>query len=120
MNIPAFAAGTRQQHELLCEQDEGIRHVVTHQAAVPPSVGRGRRTTTPAWMTMGTGGTAHAPRKLQQQQQPSNGARQEEVRPSAIVATRTVAALRPVGRGGRTTAPAWMMRGSTLVTGGLQ
>ena len=64
--ILALAAGTRQQHELLCEQHEGARPVATHGAAVSPSVGRGRRTTIPAWMTMGAGGTVHAPRELQQ------------------------------------------------------
>ena len=66
--IAALAAGTRQQHELLCVKHEGVRPVATHPAAVPASVGRGRRTTTPALMTMGTGDTAHAPRELQQQQ----------------------------------------------------
>ena len=69
---------------------------------------------------MGTGETAHASREQQQQQQPSIGGRQEENRPPAIVATHPVAAPPPVGRGRRTTTPAWMMRGSALVVGGLQ
>ena len=65
MSIPGIAAGTRQQHELLCEQHEGVRPVATHLTAVAPSVGRGRWTTTPAWMIMGTDETAHIPGGLQ-------------------------------------------------------
>ena len=57
---------------------------------------------------------------LQQQQQPSIEARQEEDRATAMVATRPVAALPPVGHGRRTTTPAWTTGGSALVTGGLQ
>ena len=115
------ACGTNMK--LIGEQHESVRPpstAATHPVAISPPVGRGQRTTTPAWMTMETGETAHAPGGLQQQQLPSIGARQEEDRAPAIVATRPVAALPPVGRGRWTITPAWMTRGSALKTGGLQ
>ena len=118
------ATGGLQEQELIGEEHEGLRPpttAATHPAAVTPSVGRGRRTTTPAWMRTGTRGTAYAPGGLQQQM--SIGARQEKNRTTAIVTIRPAGALPPVGRGRRTTTPEWMSTGTggpALATDGLQ
>ena len=118
------ATGGLQEQQLIGEQHEGLRPLTmdsTDPAAVTPSVGSGRRTTTPAWMRTGTRGTAYAPGGLQQQM--SIGARQEENRTTAIITIRPAGALPPLGRGIRTATSAWMSTGTggtALATDGLQ
>ena len=120
---PALSTGGLQHQELIGEQHEGVPPPITaatHPAAVPLSMGRGRRTTTPAWMRTGTEETAYTPGGLQQL---SIGARQAEYRAPAIVTIRPAGALPPVGRGRWTTTPAWMSTGTGEAvpgTGGLQ
>ena len=77
---PALSTGGPQHQELIGEQHEGVlppTTAATHSAAVPLSMGRGRRTTTPTWMRTGTGEIAYTPGGLQQL---SIGARKEENR----------------------------------------
>ena len=118
------ATGGLQEQELIGEQHEGLRPLTTDAidpAAVTPSLGCGRRATTPTWMRTATRGTAYAPGGLQQQM--SIGARQEENRTTAIVMIRPAGALPPVGRERRTTTPAWISTGTgapALATDGLQ
>ena len=118
------ATGGLQEQELTSEQHEGLLPPPTaaiDPAAVTPSVGRGRRTTTPAWMRTGTREKAYAPGGIQQEM--SIGTRQDGNRTTAIVAIRPAGALPPVGRGRRTTTPAWMSTGTggtALATDGLQ
>ena len=118
------ATGGLQEQELIGEQHEGFRPLTTDAidpAAVTPSLGCGRRATTPTWMRTATRGTAYAPGGLQQQM--SIGARQEENTTTAIVTIRPAGTLPPVGRGRRTTTPAWMSTGTggtALATDGLQ
>ena len=109
---PALSTEGLQHQELIGEQHEGVpppTTAATHPAAVPMSMGRGRRTTTPAWMRTGTEETAYTPGGLQQL---SIGARQEEGRTPAIGTIRPAGALPPVGRGRWATTPVWMSTGT--------
>ena len=95
----ALATGGLEEQELIGEQHEGLRPPTTaaiDPAEVIPSVGHGRRTTTPAWMRTRTRETAYAPGGLQQQL--SIGARQEENRTAAIVTIRPAGAMKVYGR----------------------
>ena len=119
----ALSTGGLQHQELIGEKHEGVpppTTAATHPVAVPLSMGRGRQTTTLAWMRTGKGETAYTPGGLQHL---SIGARQEENRTPAIVTIRPAGALPPVERGRWTTTPARMSTGTggaVPATGGLQ
>ena len=60
----ALATRGLQEHELIGDQHEGLLPLpaaAIHPAEETPSVGRGWRTTTPAWMHTGTRETAYVP-----------------------------------------------------------
>ena len=99
--------GLQQQMPIEARQEENRRIAIDtiRAAGALPPVGRGRRTTTPAWMSTGTGGPALATDGLQQQE--LSGVQRAEGMPSATAATRSAEISPPGERGRRMTNPAW-------------